>query len=100
MVDHGLDLVAVEPDQLAGVDLALSRQRTGRHRHPELGETLDEAVPADAEPPQELRRVARPVPQQGQEDVLRRDRSVAQSGGEPVGPAVHPVVRRRVQQTI
>lgn len=98
MVEHRGDLVPVEPDLLAHVDLALAGQGSVGEGHAELAEAIEDPLPGHAEPPQELRGVRHRVPEQGDEQVLGLDRTVAQAGGEALGPAGDRVVLRGVAQ--
>lgn len=97
-VDDGLHLIAVEPDRLAQLDLALGREGRGRHGNAQTGQMTHHPGPVDTQTPQQLGGGAPGLPQQGEQDVLGRHGAVRQGGREPLGQPVQLVVRRGIGQ--
>jgi hypothetical protein len=75
--DHTLNVIAIDPDPLAHLHLDLGRDRRARDGDASRTQPVDDVFSADAEPPDEMRRQAARVPDEGHENVLRTDGTVS-----------------------
>lgn len=64
MVQDLADVATVEPHLVPVLDQLLSGQWRRWHWDPKVPEPLDDSLPTDAQPPEQLRRVADRIPDQ------------------------------------